>query len=114
MDVIAGAAFGLEVDSIKDPSDQFYIHGQSMVDCLNSRAPLFSTLCFLMLINHTISVSIYIRVFLFSAPWFLSQISCSKSLHKDWITELLLSILETYFLRFQWSAGYSVLLKHQQ
>ena len=43
MDVIAGAAFGLEVDSLKNPNDQFHRHGQGMIDTFNSRIVLFGT-----------------------------------------------------------------------
>ena len=41
MDVIAGAAFGLEVDSLKNPDDQFHRHGQGMIDTFNNRIALF-------------------------------------------------------------------------
>ena len=43
MDVIAGAAFGIEVDSLKNPDDKFSHHAQSMVDTANSRIGFFST-----------------------------------------------------------------------
>lgn len=31
MDVIAGAAFGLQVDSVKNPQDQFVYHGHNLM-----------------------------------------------------------------------------------
>ena len=42
MDVIAGAAFGLEVDSLQNPDDSFHRHGQGLIDAVNNRFFFFS------------------------------------------------------------------------